>query len=169
MKRKHEEEGGGETKPPQSNFDMKKFFQAPDINQMDQQEAEGVATFNNPYAFRSWWNAIQALPLDNYEERAVLYQRALYYLPGSYKLWYNFLKESRKFVKRNMHEFLKPDETKVESFTAVVSDLFERALIYMSKMPKIWLDYAKYLAKECGSISQTRDVYDRALVALPIT
>jgi hypothetical protein len=29
----------------------------------------------------------------------------------------------------------------------VVNDLFEKALIYMNKMPKIWLDYAKFLGK----------------------
>ena len=39
----------------------------------------------------------------------------------------------------------------------------------MNKMPKIWLDYAKYLSKECGSVSQTRKVYDRALASLPVT
>ena len=51
----------------------------------------------------------------------------------------------------------------------MVADIFERALVYMSKMPKIWLDYAKYLAKVCKSVTLTREVYDRALNALPIT
>jgi pre-mRNA-splicing factor SYF1 len=39
----------------------------------------------------------------------------------------------------------------------------------MNKMPKIWLDYAKYLQKECGNVTQARKVYDRALKALPVT
>lgn len=54
-------------------------------------------------------------------------------------------------------------------FTEVVAELFEKSLVYMSKMPKIWLDYAKYLAKVCKSVTKTREVYDRALNALPIT
>ena len=125
----------------------------------------------NPYHFRSWWNSIQALAQDNYEERAVLYQRALHYMPGSYKLWYNFLSESRRFVKKNIHEFLKVEEGEEASicFTQVVTDLFERSLVYMSKMPKIWLDYAKFLSKHCTSVTKTREVYDRALQALPVT
>jgi len=92
-----------------------------------------------------------------------LYQRGLHYLPGSYKLWINFLRESKKYVKR--HERLEKGESLVE----VVSDLFERALVYMSKMPKIWLDYAKFLGKQAGSLTLTREVYDRALLALPVT
>lgn len=52
------------------------------------------------YNLRSWWNAILAEPHESYEARASLYQRALSYLPGSYKLWYNFLKESRLYAKQ---------------------------------------------------------------------
>lgn len=51
------------------------------------------------YNFRGWWNAILAIPVDRYEQRAKVYQRALSHLPGSYKLWFNFLKESRLYVK----------------------------------------------------------------------
>ena len=99
----------------------------------------------------------------------MLYQRALTYLPGSYKLWFNFLRESKKYVKTNIHEFVKEDSTEEASFTEVVAEIFERSLVYMKKMPKIWLDYAKYLANVCKSVSRTREVYDRALNTLPIT
>ena len=58
---------------------------------------QGIA---NVYSFRSWWNAILATPADQFAERASLYKRALSYLPGSYKLWYNLLKETRHFVKQ---------------------------------------------------------------------
>ena len=128
-----------------------------------------MGTIANPYHFRSWWNSIQAHPIDGYPERAVLYQRALTYLPGSYKLWFNFLRESKKYVKTNIHEFVKEDSTEEASFTEVVAEIFERSLVYMNKMPKIWLDYAKYLANVCKSVSRTREVYDRALNTLPIT
>eukprot|EP00349_Pseudokeronopsis_sp_Brazil_P009435 CAMPEP_0202968926 /NCGR_PEP_ID=MMETSP1396-20130829/14458_1 /ASSEMBLY_ACC=CAM_ASM_000872 /TAXON_ID= /ORGANISM="Pseudokeronopsis sp., Strain Brazil" /LENGTH=155 /DNA_ID=CAMNT_0049695857 /DNA_START=282 /DNA_END=746 /DNA_ORIENTATION=+ len=36
-------------------------------------------------------------------------------------------------------------------------------------MPKIWLDYAHFLAQTQCEVSKAREVYDRALVALPIT
>ena len=35
-------------------------------------------------------------------------------------------------------------------------------------MPKIWLDYAKFMSKQ-HRITDTRQIYDRALVALPVT
>lgn len=53
----------------------------------------------NVYNFRSWWNAILAVPIDRFEKRCPLYNRALSYLPGSYKLWYNYLKEARAYCK----------------------------------------------------------------------
>jgi pre-mRNA-splicing factor SYF1 len=57
----------------------------------------------------------------------------------------------------------------LEQFSQVVKDLFEKALVYMNKMPKIWLDYAKFVGKHCGEVSLTRPIYDRALIALPVT
>jgi len=54
-----------------------------------------MAGIVNVYNFRSWWNAILAVPQDCFEIRAPLYNRALQYLPGSYKLWHNYLKEAR--------------------------------------------------------------------------
>ena len=38
----------------------------------------------------------------------------------------------------------------------------------MHMMPKIWLDYAKFLARQ-QRITQTRKCYDRALQSLPAT
>jgi pre-mRNA-splicing factor SYF1 len=38
----------------------------------------------------------------------------------------------------------------------------------MHKMPRIWLDYARFLSMQ-GLITRTRKVYDRALQSLPVT
>jgi len=72
--------------------------------------------------------------------RASLYQRALTYLPGSYKLWYNFLKEARLYVKQF-------DLISQPEYYETVNELHERALVYMQAMPQIWLDFAKFVAK----------------------
>lgn len=155
------------SKEPQG-FDLAKFFKAPDefntedfVSLLSGFNRFQLGTIANPYHFRSWWNSIQALPKDNYTKRAVLYHRALHYLPGSYKLWHSFLKESRKFVK----QFNPLDN---QEHYEIVNDLFERSLVYMNKMPKIWLDYAKFLSKQ-HLITETRKVYDRALISLPVT
>ncbi len=94
----------------------------------------------NPYQFRSWWNAIQAVGSQDYPQKAVLYHRALGYLPGSYKIWHAFLKASRKYVRQNISVVMGREHYEV------VNELYEKALVYMLKMPKIWLDYAKFLS-----------------------
>ena len=50
-----------------------------------------------------------------------------------------------------------------------MNECYERALLFMHKMPRIWLDYALFLFKEQHLVTQTRRVYDRALKALPVT
>lgn len=49
-----------------------------------------------------------------------------------------------------------------------VNNAFERALVFMHKMPRIWMDYCTFLTDQC-KISRTRKVFDRALRALPVT
>jgi pre-mRNA-splicing factor SYF1 len=133
-------------------LDLKKLFKAPDEENL----MDGIT---NPYSLRSWWNSIQALDPEDYKERAKLYYRALYFLPGSFKLWFNFLTESIKNCKRY------PIHSKRYQ---IINTLFEKSLVYMNKMPRIWLDYCKFLGSQ-KLISQTRETYDRALVSLPLT
>ena len=49
-----------------------------------------------------------------------------------------------------------------------VNNAFERALVFMHKMPRIWMDYCSFLLTQ-RRITRTRRVLDRALRALPIT
>lgn len=49
-----------------------------------------------------------------------------------------------------------------------VNNAFERALVFMHKMPRIWMDYCTFLTDQ-GKITRTRKVFDRALRALPVT
>lgn len=49
-----------------------------------------------------------------------------------------------------------------------VNNAHERALVFMYKMPRIWMDYATFLTDQ-RKITRTRRVLDRALRALPIT
>ena len=50
---------------------------------------------------------------------------------------------------------------------AKVNECFERSLILLNKMPRIWLDYFEFLMKQC-EITKTRSTFDRALRALPV-
>lgn len=80
-------------------------------------------------------------------------------LPGSYKLWYSYLRERRT----NLNELpIDHDDYRA------LNNAFERALVTMSRMPKIWLEYISHLVMQ-GLITRTRRVCDRALRSLPIT
>jgi len=89
----------------------------------------------------------------------LVFERALKELPGSYKLWYNYLKVRRKQIKGRCITDPGYDE---------VNNCFERSLVFMHKMPRIWIDYCKFLVKQ-QRITRTRRVFDRALRALPPT
>merc|ERR1719347_1313196 len=89
----------------------------------------------------------------------LVFERALKELPGSYKLWYNYLKVRRKQMKGRVV---------TDPGYEAVNTVFERALVFMHKMPRIWIDYCKFLTKQ-GKVVSTRRVFDRALRALPPT
>lgn len=93
------------------------LFKAPDEVDPDSLMA-GIV---NVYNFRSWWNAILAVPSTCFESRASLYVRALYHLPGSYKIWFNLLKEARAYVK----QFSIVEQP---AYFDAVNELYERAL-----------------------------------------
>uniref|UniRef100_T1KW55 Suppressor of forked domain-containing protein n=1 Tax=Tetranychus urticae TaxID=32264 RepID=T1KW55_TETUR len=49
-----------------------------------------------------------------------------------------------------------------------INNCFERSLVFMHKMPRIWIEYLKLLMHQ-HLITKTRRTFDRALQALPIT
>ena len=88
-----------------------------------------------------------------------MYERALRALPGSYKLWKAYLDERRAALRN-----LSPTHPLYES----LNNTYERALVSMHKMPRIWLDYLALLVEQ-RLVTRTRRAFDRALSALPIT
>ena len=81
------------------------------------------------------------------------------HVPGSYKLWFQYLVERAQQV---------ADRPLDSPVWERVNDTFERALIFMSKMPRIWVEYIKFLVQQ-KRVTQTRRTVDRALQALPLT
>lgn len=89
----------------------------------------------------------------------MIYERALKELPGSFKLWYNYLKLRRSQIRgRCITDPCYED----------VNNCFERSLVFMHKMPRIWMDYCTFLTDQY-KITTTRKAFDSALRALPIT
>ncbi len=94
-------------------------------------------------------------------EQAFVLERACKQLPRSYKLWKMYLELRIKHL-RNKNAAIHSIEF------AKVNSLFERALVLLNKMPKIWEMYLSFLMRQ-PLVTPTRRTFDRALRALPIT
>ncbi|KAL7989330.1 hypothetical protein Chor_011996 [Crotalus horridus] len=128
------------------------FFEEEDL----QYEEE---ILRNPFSVKCWIRYIDFKQNAPKHILNLIYERALKELPGSYKLWYNYLKQRRKQVK---------SKCVTDPCYEEVNNCHERALVFMHKMPRIWLDYCQFLMDQCR-ITRTRRTFDRALRALPIT
>lgn len=79
--------------------------------------------------------------------------------PGSYKLWYQYLSFLRASCKRKRID---------DDFYNFVNDEHARSLLFMHKMPVIWIEYLNFLRLQ-GLVTKTRRTFDNALRSLPIT
>nr|XP_039253689.1 pre-mRNA-splicing factor SYF1-like [Styela clava] len=113
----------------------------------------------NPFSVKCWLRYIDHKENAPYKQLNMVYERALKELPGSYKLWYNYLRIRRSQVKGRC-----PTDSMFEE----VNNAHERALVFMHKMPRIWIDYCKFLVDQ-RCLTRTRRTFDRCLEALPVT
>ncbi|TQS35096.1 hypothetical protein Golomagni_04495 [Golovinomyces magnicellulatus] len=94
-------------------------------------------------------------------EQAFVLERACRQLPRSYKLWKMYLTLRIKHLGKLNSAKYAPEFSKVNA-------LFERALILLNKMPRIWEMYLSFLLLQ-PVVTLTRKTFDRALQALPLT
>ncbi|KAK7282657.1 hypothetical protein RIF29_11603 [Crotalaria pallida] len=113
----------------------------------------------NPFSLKLWWRYLIARSESPFKKRFVIYERALKALPGSYKLWHAYLRERLDLV-RNLPI--------THSLYDTLNNTFERALVTMHKMPRIWIMYLQTLTDQ-RLVARTRRTFDRALCALPVT
>jgi len=128
-------------------------------NMKDQDLLYEEDVLRNPYNLKGWWRYIQAKKEATSVQRNLLYERAVKELPGSYKIWYAYLTDRIQQSKN-----LCPLDPKIES----LNNAFERALVFLHKMPKIWIEYLQWRTSH-PDITICRRTFDRALRALPIT
>eukprot|EP00930_Biecheleria_cincta_P082485 TRINITY_DN7220_c0_g2_i1.p1 TRINITY_DN7220_c0_g2~~TRINITY_DN7220_c0_g2_i1.p1 ORF type:complete len:957 (-),score=230.22 TRINITY_DN7220_c0_g2_i1:93-2963(-) len=113
----------------------------------------------NPYSVRLWFAYVKAKAEAPVRVRFLIYERAVKELPGSYKLWYAYLQLRLSSVKN-----LNICDPEYEA----ANNAFERALVFLHKMPRIWLQYVEFLMKQ-KKITRARRALDNALRSLPIT
>lgn len=113
----------------------------------------------NPFSVKHWLRYIDHKKGAPKHEINMIYERALKELPGSFKLWYNYLKLRRSQIRGRCI---------TDSCYEDVNNCFERSLVFMHKMPRLWMDYCTFLTDQF-KITSTRKAFDSALRALPIT
>eukprot|EP01051_Picozoa_sp_SAG22_P021902 SAG22_NODE_5025_length_1104_cov_2.035821_1_plen_300_part_10 len=113
----------------------------------------------SPYSVPLWWNYLESKQSSGPKVRNILYERALQKVPGSYKLWNHYLRERREQVRGR-----EPTDPAIQS----VNDVFERAMVFMFRMPRIWMAYVEFITGQAHLITHTRRTFDRALQSLPI-
>ncbi|KAF2102880.1 TPR-like protein [Rhizodiscina lignyota] len=110
---------------------------------------------------KTWLSYISAKQHSSFLQQAFVLERACTALPRSYKLWKMYLELRTGHLKGK-------NPTTYMAHYAKVNALFERALILLNKMPRIWEMYLKFLMLQ-PLVTTTRKTFDRALRALPIT
>jgi pre-mRNA-splicing factor SYF1 len=122
----------------------------------------------DPYRLQVWWRFLEHREQQRrkkgnrarrLQSRYIIFERALRFLPNSYKLWRQYLGERVAAVEGRKIS---------DGANEVVLETFDRALAYMHKMPCIWMDYLQFLIKLKRG-TQTRRAFDRALKSLPVT
>lgn len=113
----------------------------------------------NPFSLKLWWRYLIARSDSPFKKRFIIYERALKALPGSYKLWHAYLRERLEIVRS-----LPITHSQFET----LNNTFERALVTMHKMPRVWIMYLQTLTQQ-KLVTRTRRTFDRALCALPVT
>ncbi|KAL5002132.1 hypothetical protein BDV10DRAFT_130706 [Aspergillus recurvatus] len=116
----------------------------------------------NPGSIKPWLGYIEYKQQNGtLYEQAFVMERACKQLPRSYKLWKMYLEFRTKHLKNR-------NAIKYRSEFQKVNALFERALILLNKMPRVWEMYLSFMLQQ-PLVTQTRRTFDRALRALPIT
>ncbi|QIW98957.1 hypothetical protein AMS68_004475 [Peltaster fructicola] len=116
----------------------------------------------NPTSIQPWLDYAQfKRQYGTVLEQSFVLERACHALPRSYKLWKLYLELRTSHLKGKNPSRHKAEFQKVNA-------LFEKALVLLNKMPKIWEMYLSFLTQQ-PLITFTRRTFDRALRALPLT
>lgn len=113
----------------------------------------------DPHRPKIWLAYIEKIPLSNRKPRWLMYERSLKVLPRSYKIWRRYLNERREqigkleYIPRDIYEEM--------------NEVYERALVYLHKMPRVWMDYLQFLILQ-RKVKKTRETLDYSIRTLPV-
>lgn len=127
------------------------------ISEEDVQYEEEI--LRNAYSVKHWLRYIDHKSTAPPQDVNIIYERALKELPRSYKIWNRYLRARLQQVRSKSIE----DEE-----NEYVIQCFENSMVYMNKMPRIWMEYCSFMM-ELGNVTKTRHLFNKALQALPVT
>ncbi|CAD6184560.1 unnamed protein product [Caenorhabditis auriculariae] len=115
----------------------------------------------NPTSVNCWQRYIDHKKQSKASPKQIflIYERALAVFQRSYKIWFHYLKFRENTI---CHKCPTDDAWKY------LCDAYERCLMRLHKMPRIWQCYCEIMIKR-GIITESRRVFDRALRSLPVT
>ncbi|XP_063727991.1 pre-mRNA-splicing factor SYF1-like [Symsagittifera roscoffensis] len=125
----------------------------------EQEYAYEEEIIRNPYVVKGWLRYAEFKRNAPQAKLNMVYERAVKQLPGSFKLWMAYLRLRKQQVRGRC-----VTDTVFED----VNNTFERSLVFMFKMPRVWLEYLKFLMDQ-KKVTRCRHAFDRALRALPVT
>ena len=102
----------------------------------EQEYAYEEEIIRNPYVVKGWLRYAEFKRSAAPAKLNMIYERAVKQLPGSFKLWMAYLRLRKQQVRGRC-----VTDTVYED----VNNTFERSLVFMFKMPRVWLEYLKFL------------------------
>jgi pre-mRNA-splicing factor SYF1 len=115
-----------------------------------------------PDEFGPWMRYVEFKAERPVAERIFVLERACRALGRSYKLWKMYLDLQVSYLKN-----LDQGNRRFLLEAAKVNHLYERALILLHKMPRLWIDYLQLLLQQPQLVTHTRRTFNKALQALP--
>ncbi|KAI9713600.1 MAG: pre-mRNA-splicing factor syf1 [Bogoriella megaspora] len=154
--------------PTGKNSQPSYMFLVDDVDTVYEQDI-----YRNPGSVKAWINYYN---FKRSNENSLLAQcfvleRAVTTLPRSYKLWKIYLELRVSHLIPVPKDAQNPQNKNAAKFAKEfhkVNALFEKSLVLLNKMPKIWEMYLKFLMYQ-PLVTHTRRTFDRALRALPLT
>ena len=119
-----------------------------DLTLSEQEYAYEEEIIRNPYVVKGWLRYAEYKRTAPPSQLNMIYERAVKQLPGSYKLWIAYL----RLRKRQIRGRCITDEAYED-----VNNTFERSLVFMFKMPRIWLEYLQFLMLQKKVIPNGKD------------
>lgn len=115
----------------------------------------------HPGAIEPWLRYVEFQADRPILQQVFVFERACRLFGRSYKLW-------KAYLDLRVNHLKGFNSSKYSQEYDKVNECFERALVLLNKMPRIWIDYLEFLLQQTY-VTKTRLTFDKALQSLPVS